>query len=514
VDPAAGRASPAAEVAQGSLEDPGAVRNTLLQLASQLGGAVFTAGLTLYLVRALGASEYGVYRLAYTIGTLVVFPAGLGLPWAIGRFLADHISDRDQLRSIFLLGLKLQVGAAFLAAAALFVLSGTGAKVFAEPRIGWPLRWIAISIAGQALYVYLTSAVTSVRRVSILLWMSLTESATQTIGSVVLVAVGAGAAGAAAGVAAGYSVGAAAGLYLMLRLLRRPRSRAIERVQLAMRTILRYAGAMFVVDFTWSAIAQVDVVLIGAVLTSTAVGSFSAVLQVLMPLAYLGNAVASGVAPRLTRGQGNPDVRGFFHGIRYLVLVQGLVLAPMVVWAYPLVHLLLGSGYRSSPAIMRVLAIQTFVSGPASLVSVGVTYLGEARRRVPVVLGTLGLGLIATYILVRTLGVVGAAIGDDAIMLVYVAAHIWICSRLVTLDVRRLRRSVGCTLLAAAAMAAVLLSAGTGHLPVARWIAGGVGGLVAYGVVLIATEELSVQEIRALWRTVGMRLGIRHVAAR
>jgi O-antigen/teichoic acid export membrane protein len=484
------------------LSDPGAVQNTLLQLASQIAGAVFTAGLTLYLVRALGASGFGVYSIAVSIGGLVVFPAGMGLPWAIGRFLADFIEDRSQLRAIVLLGLRLQIVAATVSALALLALSAPLASVFGHPGLVWPLRWIALSIVGQALFVFLISAVTSVRRVAIGLWMSIIESATETSAAVVLVVAGAGAAGATLGKAVGYLVAAVAGLVLTFRLLGRGRGHTAARVQVGVRRIVRYAGAMFIVDVTWSAISQVDVLLIGALLSSAAVGSFSAVVRILTVLGYLGIAVSSGVAPRLTLRGGAPDTRTFALAIRYLIILQGLVVAPMLVWAAPIVHLLLPSGYHSATDIMRVLTVQTFVYAPAALISVAVTYMGEARRRVPIVLGTLVIGLISTYVLIRTVGVVGAAIGDDLVGVAYVAAHLWICSSLIELDWRRLAACVVRTLAGAAVMALALALAarGSGVLTVYQWLAGIVGGTAAYVGVLMATREVTMDELTAVAR--------------
>jgi O-antigen/teichoic acid export membrane protein len=505
--PGASRPAASGATSDGGLGDPGAVHNTLLQLASQLAGAVFTGGLTLYLVRALGASGYGVYALAISIGTLVLYPAGLGLPWAVGRFLADHRDDLDQLRAIFLLGLKLQMAAALVASIALFAMSGTLAGAFGDPRLGWPLRWVAVSLVGQALFAFFTSAVTSVRRVSIGLWMAVIESATETSCSVAFVLAGAGAAGATLGKTVGYTVAAVAGTYLTVRLLGGIRRRAAVPVRVGVRAITRYAGAMLVVDVTWSAIAQIDVLLIGALLTSAAVGSFSAVSRILIVLGYLGIAVSSGVAPRLSLSGGPPDTRSFADAIRYLIIVQGLVLAPMLVWAKPITELLLGPGYRNSAEIMRVLSVQAFVSAPASLVSVAVTYLGEARRRLRIVLGTLVLGLISTYILIRAVGVVGAAIGDDIVQIVYVSAHLWICSRMITLDLRGLARSCLRTLIAAGVMSLPLLAMGADRLSAVQWIVGlGLGGL-AYAAVLLITRELSVNELRGV--AARIRLGLR-----
>lgn len=93
---------------------------------------------------------------------------------------------------------------------------------------------------------------------------------------------------------------------------------------------------------------------------------------------------------------------------------------------------------------------------------------------------------------------VGAAIGDDLIQVAYVAGHLWICSTLITLDLRRLALCGLRTLLAAAGMALALLVAGTSHLSPVQVVVGACAGAVAYASVLLITRELSVPEIRAV----------------
>jgi stage V sporulation protein B len=487
--------------------DAGAVRNTVMQLATQIAGVVFTGGLTLFLVRELGVAGYGVYALAVSIGGLLVLPAGLGLPMAVGRFLADHRSDVGQVRAILRLGLRLQVPAAAAASVGLFALAGPIASAYGQARLGWPLRWAAVSVFGQTVFAFLSYVPMSVRQSRLALWMALAESAVETASAIALVLAGAGAAGATLGKAIGYAVGAAAGLVLALGLLggvRGPRARTAP-VGLSVRTVVGYAGATFVVDLGISAIAQVDVLLIGALLSSTAVGSFGAVIRILTVLSYLGIAVSGGVAPRLSAGSGAVEAAVLGQAIRFLVVVQGLVLAPMVVWARPIVGLLLGSRYHSSPAVMRVLSESAFVSAPAAVISLSVTYLGAARRRVRIVLATLALGLACMYGLLRALGLTGAAIADDVVATAYVLANLWICAQLVALDLGRLVRALLRALLAAGAMGLVLFAFGTGHLSAGRWIAGGVLGVATYSGVLLVTREVTVGELRSLPRLLALR---------
>ena len=113
-------------------------------------------------------------------------------------------------------------------------------------------------------------------------------------------------------------------------------------------------------------------------------------------------------------------------------------------------------------------------------------------------LATLAVGLVATYFLIRAIGVIGAAVGDNIIEVIYVLAHLWICSQLIPLDLNRLLWSTVRTALAAVAMGLVLLAVGTGSLSVGDWIIGGVGGLLAFGAVVLATRELTVDELRGM----------------
>src|SRR5436305_8324751 len=65
-------------------------RNAVYSLLSQIVGAAFTAGLTLFLARRLGTHGFGVYSLALGIGSLVLFPMDCGISTSMARFVAEH----------------------------------------------------------------------------------------------------------------------------------------------------------------------------------------------------------------------------------------------------------------------------------------------------------------------------------------------------------------------------------------------------------------------------------------
>src|SRR5439155_2953674 len=119
-----------------------------------------------------------------------------------------------------------------------------------------------------------------------------------------------------------------------------------------------------------------------------------------------------------------PEAETFAMALRYLVVFQALLIAPVVVWADPITHLALGPGYERSADVLRALTPYIYMSGLAALVAGGVNYLGEARRRVPVALMDVTLGAGLTAALLPTIGLLGSAYASDVVALLYVPLHI------------------------------------------------------------------------------------------
>jgi O-antigen/teichoic acid export membrane protein len=255
---------------------------------------------------------------------------------------------------------------------------------------------------------------------------------------VLLVALGAGATGAAFGRAIGYSVGAGIALAFVWRVVGRP-STGVEQVSgLRPRDIARYAGALLIIDGIFRLFSQVDVLLIGAVVNGgRAVGLFGIPMMIAWFLHYPAGAIGSAVAPRLAqRDDRPPDVAAFARALRYIVAFQGIFLAPIVVWAEPILVHLLGAKYRDSAEVLRALAPFILLAGPAMLVSVGVNYMGEARRRIPLAVAMLVANIGLDLLLLPRIGIVGGAIGNDVAYAIWVPGHMWILHRMLGLELR------------------------------------------------------------------------------
>jgi O-antigen/teichoic acid export membrane protein len=269
------------------------------------------------------------------------------------------------------------------------------------------------------------------------------------------------------------------------------------------RALGSYAGAMLVVEGAFAVFSQLDVLVVGALLGTTAAGIYGAPLKLSALLHYPGLALGQAIAPRLARHPDHPpDLPAFYRGLRYLIILQTAIAVAIAVWARPIVDLVLGPGYGESAEVLRALAPFVFLQGLGPLVSTSVNYLGEARRRIPIVLGSVLLNLILLVALTDPLGVTGAAISVDVAYAVYVGAHLWICTRLLDLSLRPLAATALRTLPAAVALAGVLLAVGTSGLDAVSWGVGILGGAAAFLAVLITTRATSVAELAEVPRAV------------
>ncbi|HEX8053656.1 MAG TPA: oligosaccharide flippase family protein [Thermoleophilaceae bacterium] len=490
------------EEAQGA----GAGRNTLLALMTQLVTGLFTAVLTIYLVRALGPREFGVLSLAIGIGTVLLLPSDFGISGSASRFIAERFPDRPAIAAIMADALRLKLAIGAIVSIALLATAGLIADAYGEPELGWPIRWMAIAVFGQSMVGFFRYAFLSMRDAGTGFRIVAGESAVEAAATIGLVVLAGGAASAAAGRAIGYTFGAILAGSLAARLLGRAAFSRSRRLADARRRLARYAGALFAIDVAFSASVQMAPLMIGGFLGAREVGLFTAPSRLMILLQYPGLALANGVGPRMARGEDHePETRLFTTAFRYLIVLQALLLVPIVAWADPIVDLLLGSEFSESADLLRQLTPYIFSSGLAAILASGLTYLGEAKRRLPIAIGDVFLTAGLTAGGLATIGLSGAAYAADIVSVLYVGVHFWIIRGLVDLPLRPLLLALVRGLLAAAAAAGVLVLFGTDDLAVWEWVAGGAGALLAFTAVVVLTREVSLGELRSMVALVARR---------
>jgi O-antigen/teichoic acid export membrane protein len=475
-------------------------RNTIFAFATQMSTAFFTAILTVYLVRALGPEGFGTFALATGITGLVLRPSDLGTTQSAARFVAERHGDTEGIVGVLGMALRTRLLTAAAIALALFAFAGLISDAYNAPELAWPLRGVAVALFGQSILRFVVVIMVALRRISRSFTLVLSESAMEAGATVGLVLLGGGATGAAFGRAVGYVFGGLLGVLLLARLLGRSPLFRTGPSPVSRREFVTYAGAMFIVVGAFTAFTQIDVLLIGAILSTSAVAFFSAPLRLIGFLAYPAQAAAQGVAPRLARRgtDGPPNLIALERAIRYVVILQAALVAFVTVWADPVVRLVLGSKFAESGPALRALAPYVFLVGFGPVLTSALNYVGEGRRRIPIAVGALALNAAIDLVLIPKIGILGAAVGTDVAYGLYAGAHLWLCHRLLGLSLKPIAATTTRALLAAGAMAAVLALAGTGSLSALQWLAGLAGGGAAFTAVLLLTGEVSPGELRSL----------------
>jgi O-antigen/teichoic acid export membrane protein len=475
-------------------------RNTVYAFVTQMSTAAFTAALTVYLVRALGPAGYGTFAL--TLGIVgVLRPSGAGTDHAAGRFVAERHGDTAGTTAVLGMALKIRLLTAASISVALFALAGPISDVYNAPEMAWPLRGAAIAFFGHGVLGFLRTVFVSLRRASRGFTMVLSESAMEFTATVGLVVLGGGVTGAAFGRAVGYVFGAVLGVLLLGRLLGRSPLVGTGRSPVRRRQFVNYAGAMLIVTGAVAVFGQLDVLLIGAFLSTTAVGVYSAPVRLIAFVGYPGQALAQGVAPRLARHpEYPPNVAALERAIGYILIVQAGLVTFLTLWADPIVRLALGSEFSESAEVLRALAPFVFLQGTTSLLSSPLNYAGEGRRRIPIAIATVVVNAAIDVVLIPEMGVLGAAVGTDVAYALYAGAHLWLCHRLLGLPLKPLAATTARVLVAAGAMAAVLVLVGTEDLSALEWLVGLPAAAAAFVATLFATREVSPGEILALVR--------------
>jgi O-antigen/teichoic acid export membrane protein len=460
--------------------------------------ALFTAGLTLFLVRRLGAHDYGVYALALSVGGILLLPADFGVTRSAARFIAERRGNLAEIAGVLRHAMRMKAVGAGVVAVALIAAAGPIADAYGAPSLKTALWIVAVAIVVQGFMFFFNTTFEAIGRNSIGFRLTFAESTVEFCAALGLVLAGAGVNGALGGRAIGYSFGAALGAVLLLRIVGPHRRRAAADSGLDARRIARYAGTLFVIDAAFVAFGYIDVLMIGAFLDPDAAGFFNAPLQILALTEYVALALAAGVGPRLARGTAEeaPDTGAFLIAMRLVLGFQFMLVAPLVVWAPSIVNLALGPGYGASVDVLRALGPYVLLLGVGPLLALSVNYLGEARSRVPLAIGTVTLNAVIDVILIPRIGIVAGAIGTDVAFTFFVVGHVVIIRRLIDLPLRPLGISVARLSLAALAMAAVLFAFGTGKLGAAELIVGGILALVTYFAVLMATAELTPVHLR------------------
>lgn len=410
-----------------ALAGQGFAQNAGAAFGLQILSVGVTGALTLALIRLLGPVDFGRYAITLAIGGIVLMPIDAGLTGSTGRYVAQE-TKRARAAQMLASGLILKLVTGLIAAVALVVAAPFIARAYGDGRLEWPIRLLAGIVFGQSLLGFVIGSFQAVRIGSRGLVVGALESIAEAAVALGLVLGGAGVVGALIGRAAAFVAAAFVGVILLDR-----RFRLRRRVSRPTRSTIRLVGGYGVtlafVDAAWALFVQMDVLFIAAFLDSRHAGYFQAPVRVLALVSYPALAIATAIGPRIHIDSSATSLARFRGSLQLLLAFQLLCAVIVLTAGASIVQLVAGSSYSEAPLVTRVLAPWVLLSGIAPVASKALDYLGAGRERLPFAVAAAVANAVIDVALIPTIGIVGAAIGTDVGIAVFVGGTLLVCRR-------------------------------------------------------------------------------------
>jgi PST family polysaccharide transporter len=466
---------------------PGEEGSTARRSALTLIGLVGSAGLTflalLVLVRTLEPAQYGLFALAFAINQVAFVAADAGLASSSARALAAGTTEAERARAASS-GLAVKVVAALLVGLVLAAAAPLIARAFDKPGLEAVVRVTAVALAAQSVFMLFRHGLNAVGAASSLLRLVLGESAIEAAAVVALALATGTAAGAMAGRAAGWLVGVGFGFWLLRRRLGPLPAPSMPVV----RSLAAYGLTLAVAEGAFLLFSQIDVLLIGALLTATDVAHFEAPARLLVVAGYLGYAVALSTAPRLARGTTERARRTLVDAVRIVSVMQGAIVLVWLALVAPNAVRIFGRGYAPSGDVLLALTPYLLLAGAAPLLALAANYAGAGRRVVTASCAALVLNAAVDLAFLRSRGVIVAAVSTDIAFALFVTLLLRGCAS--TFGFALAGVAAGGARLAAALVVPVLGLLGLSALGPVAAAAGALPALAVYVAGLHVTRLL------------------------
>ena len=477
------------------------VKATFLARAVQM---LANAALLLLLARyLLDPQGYGLLYFAISVLGIAGFLGQLGLPNATARYVTEYYEkDRGQVPHLlrrtllYVLALVAVVGVVLVAA------SGVIAELLDEPALAPFLAVGALYVAFRATNAYLSRVFQGFNRVTLSAILQATNGVGRAVFAIGFVLAGFGALGALLGYVVGYVLASAVGLVALYWLFYRRIDPADQIEPGLIRRVAEYSVPTTATEASVILDSKVDTVLVGVLLSSTAVGYYTLAAQVaelvIAPAQSLGFTISPALGEQKAEDSIDRAARIYETSLEHVLALYVPAGVGIVLVADPAIRTIFGADYAGAIPALQVFGLLTIVRAIHKVTGSGLDYLGLARIRAiargATAVANVGLNLA----LIPVYGVVGAAVATLVTYTAYTAVNVYYIARELDLRAGRIL-GTGARICAVTAVMAGVVFLALPHVSGLPTLLGTValGGAIAV-TLSIATGVLDVARVRAL----------------
>ncbi|HWL64112.1 MAG TPA: oligosaccharide flippase family protein [Steroidobacteraceae bacterium] len=404
-----------------SRKGPGIYRNAMINWATLFYVAAVSFFLAPVVVRSLGSAAYGVWSLLVAVvGYLGLLD--FGVRGAVTRYIAHHHAVGD-LRSSSLITTAAMMLFGMLGLLAVLIACGVawGAPLLFNipPELMTESRAV-LAIGGVTVLVTLVGAVyggvvTGLERFDISGGIEIGLTTVRSTAVYIVLKMGYGL------VALAVIQLASAGLYFLgmritvHRIMPDLRLLFAERLLPWVKTILSFSAWLSIIHVLAVVIFYTDALVIGAVLPISAVGMYAIAGTLVDYAMKVTGGLSKIFTPRVSamKSAGGHDIAAtVLDGARAATLVTLPIAITFVLRGETFINLWMGPEYGSaSGSVLQVLALVIWVGSARTVACAAIIGLNMHRKLIPLLAFEAICNLVLSLVLVRTLGLIGVAVG-------------------------------------------------------------------------------------------------------
>lgn len=396
----------------------GVARDAAAGIAARVVAMACSSVTALLIASTLSPSQYGAYAIVMGINVVLVMALDLGLTSSLARYVAQ---GRATTRLVVLVALA---RFAIITVAALVVLLAPTVPAIDRSELAPLLPMLALLIVAQSLIAFQFGSLPALRRIRLLLFVTIA----QPVGELALVLVVRANGGEAAQMLLATAASAlVVSLLAWLALLAPGRAAArdvpdgtgAELATLSM--VAHYGRRIFLVSLLIAVFGQIDQFVIGIFRPLAEVAPYALAIKVQALVAAPAITIAGIVAPRIA-GAGVLALAMYRQWLAFLVTLNlGAVL--VIVVLAPELFGAIGEAYGDEWGILVALAPFLLLSTVAPLPSITLNQTGHAGERLRIAAITVAVNAVLDLALVPWIGAWGAAIATTVAFSYYFARH-------------------------------------------------------------------------------------------
>lgn len=440
-----------------SIEARGLARDATFNLVARLFAMACSSVTALVIANALVRSEYGAYAVVVGINVVLVMALDLGMTSSLSRYVAQGRANTRLVVGVALTRFAVMGAAALLVLATPLVPGIDGGAIVPL------LPMLAALVVAQGLLTFHFGALPSLRRIRLLVLVTVAQPAGE-LALVLLVRARGGGAGEMLLATAGS--GAVVAVLAWALLLAPGRAAAREVPDAApgqletLGTVAAYGRRIFLVSLLIAVFGQVDQFIIGAFRPLAEVAPYALAIKVQALVAAPAITIAGIVAPRIA-GAGAGALALYRQWLGFLVVFNLGAILTLGVLA-PETFGAIGGQYRADWPLLVAMLPFVLLSSVAPLPSITLNQTGHASSRLRIAAITLALDVGLDLALVPWLGAYGAAIATTVAFGYYLARHHGLLERALIADAPRGVRPLGAILARGALVAAAVAALAAG----------------------------------------------------